>query len=194
MNQRRNQGYQRTHQSIQECLYRLLQEKPVEQITIGEICQKVGINRSTFYAHFQDVYEVMEKIYEELNRELVERYQIAGMNTGDLNRQEYIRIQLQHLQKYDWFYLILLRNPSNILMQKSLKWLREDISDPIFRQVGIEKEDAPYYFRYMVAGFFAVIQQWLEGGCREEPERIAGIIEKMQPAIPKDMFESWWWV
>lgn len=199
MNQKRNQGYQRTHRNIRECVYRLLQEKPVEQITIGEICQKVGINRSTFYAHFQDVYEVMELINEELNEELVEQYQrkaladqSEGMGPLDLNRRDYMLIHLEHLRKYDWFYLMLLRDPSNILMQQSIRALQKDISDPLLRQVGVDEKDAIYYFRFVTAGFFAVIQQWLEGGCREEPERIAMIIENMQPAMPKNVFAYLW--
>ena len=95
MNQKRNQGYQRTHESIQNCLYERLKKKSIRQITVGEICQAVEINRSTFYAHFKDVYDVLEAIEIDLIKDLLFSNVSAFLNTmlsgeyKQLNQSEY---------------------------------------------------------------------------------------------------------
>ena len=193
MNQKGNLGFQRTHENIRNCVYELLQEKAISQITVGEICKKIGINRSTFYAHYQDVYAVMELIFEELNQELVARYEGMEQDNPEnqeiegtlfYTRQRYIKIQMEHMKEYRWFYLGLLRDPANLLMEKAMKALREEIADPIFYRYGVQSKEGDYFFRYTIAGYFAVCQQWLENGCKETPEHIATIMERLQPMIP----------
>ena len=50
---------------IQNIFLELLKEKPVAKITVKEICERAEINRSTFYKHYQDVYDLMEKLENE---------------------------------------------------------------------------------------------------------------------------------
>ena len=50
---------------IQNVFLELLKEKPVAKITVKEICGHAEINRSTFYKHYQDVYDLMEKLENE---------------------------------------------------------------------------------------------------------------------------------
>ena len=53
---------QYTKSVIRESFLSLLQEKPVEKITVTQLCAKADINRSTFYAHYLDVYDLKEKL------------------------------------------------------------------------------------------------------------------------------------
>lgn len=201
MNQKRNQGYQRTHESIQDCFYQKMKKKPIRQITVGEICQEVDINRSTFYAHFKDVYDVMESIFEELNRVLIGRYasfepekrreESVSMEQESVwhsvSGREYTIILLEHLREYREFYRILLADPTNPLMVNSMKRLREGIADPVFQQFDLNERTATYCFEYSVSGFFAIVRRWLEDGCIETPEEIADIVDNMKPEMPERM-------
>ena len=47
---------------IRNALVSLMQEKPFEKITITDIVRRADINRGTFYAHFRDSREVLERI------------------------------------------------------------------------------------------------------------------------------------
>lgn len=51
---------------IRKSFTTLLTQKPVENITIKELCQTAGINRGTFYTHYHDVYELLEEIENEM--------------------------------------------------------------------------------------------------------------------------------
>ena len=50
----------------------LLKTKPVQSITVREICERTGINRSTFYNHYTDVYDLLEQIERDMLAELGE--------------------------------------------------------------------------------------------------------------------------
>ena len=45
---------------------KLLREKPIQRIAVKELCQEAGVNRSTFYAHYQDIYDLLTKIEEDM--------------------------------------------------------------------------------------------------------------------------------
>ena len=54
-----------TRKVIQDAFLEILKEKPVSRITVKEVCDKAEINRGTFYRHYQDCYDLLDKIEEE---------------------------------------------------------------------------------------------------------------------------------
>ena len=61
---------QLTTACIRQAFTMLLEEKPIQRISVTELCRKAGVNRSTFYAHYQDIYDLLDKIEEEMLEEL----------------------------------------------------------------------------------------------------------------------------
>ena len=55
-----------TKMLIRRALTELLQKKPIQSISITELCQRAGINRGTFYAHYTDLYDLLRQMEEEL--------------------------------------------------------------------------------------------------------------------------------
>ncbi|GLV60486.1 TetR family transcriptional regulator [Dictyobacter sp. S3.2.2.5] len=60
----------RTHKLLREALVELLNEQHFESITVGELARRAMINRATFYRHYLDKYDLVEKIFEEAAQEL----------------------------------------------------------------------------------------------------------------------------
>ena len=58
-----------TRKVIQDAFLDILKEKPISRITVKEVCDKAEINRGTFYKHYQDCYDLLDKIEEEGLRE-----------------------------------------------------------------------------------------------------------------------------
>ena len=54
-----------TKMAIQDSLFELMGKKPIEKITITELCKNADINRTTFYAHYSDQYDLLSKIENE---------------------------------------------------------------------------------------------------------------------------------
>lgn len=62
----KDQRTQLTRSLIRQAFTGLLQQKPLQHITVKELCQKAGINRSTFYAHYVDIYDLLAKVEEDM--------------------------------------------------------------------------------------------------------------------------------
>ena len=54
-----------TRNAIKETFMQLLNEKPLDKISVRDVVESCGISRNTFYYHYHDIYEVLEEILEE---------------------------------------------------------------------------------------------------------------------------------
>ena len=68
-----------TKQAIRDGFLRLLAEKPIEKISVTEICREADINRGTFYAHYSDPYELKRSLEDQLSDALAQRLQESGL-------------------------------------------------------------------------------------------------------------------
>ena len=57
---------QQTQNDLKQAFWRIYAKKPIEKITVGEVCTLAGYNRGTFYLHFQDLYALLADIEEEV--------------------------------------------------------------------------------------------------------------------------------
>ena len=62
----------KTRAQLRAGLARLLQKKSIKEITVKELVEEVDINRSTFYLHYTDIYQMLESIEQELMDEISE--------------------------------------------------------------------------------------------------------------------------
>ena len=78
-----------TRMVLKKALLELLEHKPVNKITVKEVCERAGLNRATFYAHYTDCFDLLESIEEELFRQFersmqnyVQSFDIAALVDG----------------------------------------------------------------------------------------------------------------
>ena len=72
MNTKGNQRFVQTRQKIKGVFLELLSEKKIGEITVSEICRRADIHRTTFYGHFDDVYDLMQNMVEEMYVQLMD--------------------------------------------------------------------------------------------------------------------------
>ena len=72
-----------TEKAIQETFMKFLNERPLDKITVREITDACGISRNTFYYHYHDIYDLLEKLFAvEEERMLADMQDIATMRQG----------------------------------------------------------------------------------------------------------------
>ena len=71
--------YQYTAQLMNKALLLLLETKDLDYITVSEITKKAGVNRSTFYLHYENVYELFEEVIENLNKEFIASFDLKSI-------------------------------------------------------------------------------------------------------------------
>ena len=72
-----------TRENLAQAFWTLYQKKPIEQIRIHEITDLAGYNRATFYQYFQDIYDVLDYLEQEL-LEYVQDYALRNLNSPSL--------------------------------------------------------------------------------------------------------------
>lgn len=67
-----------TQKVLKQSFLTLLKDKPVNKITVKEVCALAQLNRATFYAHYSDCFDLMESIEQELIDAFAKSMRYAG--------------------------------------------------------------------------------------------------------------------
>lgn len=104
----------KTKASLYRGLMNLMKKKPFEEINVSEICKESLINRSTFYDHFNDKYELIEYLMNDMRNELIEK--INKSNKTNTIKEYYIelmRVLLEHIKANINIYSSAIKINSN---------------------------------------------------------------------------------
>ena len=74
-----------TRKLLQKALVDLMREKPLKDITVKALCQQAEVNRSTFYLHYYDIYDLMEELEGQIGAELTAVLEEMPFTLGDQN-------------------------------------------------------------------------------------------------------------
>lgn len=107
----------KTKNSLYNALLELMKEKTFEEIKVSDICNKALINRSTFYAHFEDKYELLSACINDLKMSLTnELKKNQNINSTKEYYIELIKLFLNHIdEKKDTYLAIAINNRNSIL-------------------------------------------------------------------------------
>lgn len=165
-----------------------LEEKNIGQITVREICEGVGINRSSFYLHYQDVFALLEAVYREIGKEMFEDILNAKIDSQIYFSEPYLLVILKHVKKHAVLYRAYIENVGMVSIEKGYQILFEEIFKPYFRRLGIQSEhQMEYHFEFAKTGFLAIVRQWLRYDCAETPEEMVRIIMHSIAPIPDSL-------
>lgn len=67
---------EKTKTAIHNTFLELRSRKPLEKITIKELCEKAQINKSTFYSHYKDIYDLSDQLETEVVTSVIEAFRI----------------------------------------------------------------------------------------------------------------------
>ena len=120
----------KTNKVLYEALLDLLKEKTFEEIKVSDICSKALVNRSTFYAHFNDKYELVSSFINDLKESLTSELNNIDK---DISVKEYylklIEVFLNHVEgQEDVYKSILINNRNSIFMDMVYNTITEDIN------------------------------------------------------------------
>ena len=184
MNTKNNQRFRDMDKKLKATMLELLETTDFEKITVKSICETAHVKRSTFYAHYSDVYEIMEQMEEHLNEELLESYSDSPQEKDSVFPLWPFIPFLRHIKKHACFYRTALKQRRDFPLKQGYEPMWNQIIKPKCIAAGITSEsEMLYYFVYFQAGFTMVLRRWVDTGCQESEEAVARIIENCIPAI-----------
>ena len=187
--------YFNTALRMNESLIELLEEKELEYITVKEICQRAGANRSTFYLHYETIADLVNETAETIDRRFLSYFpqdRRALMDSPDrkdlvLVSREYLLPYLRFIQENKKVYRAAFKNPGGMQTDARYRKLRQYVLEPIMERFEIPDPHRPYYIAYYVEGVFAIVKEWLGRDCADEVETVIEII--LACVRPKDGYE-----
>lgn len=119
----------KTKNALYNTLIELMKDHAFEEIKVSDICTKALINRSTFYAHYNDKYELLKDMIDNLKDSLTEELK-KNQNIGDTKEYylEMIKIFLDHIEsKRNTYISIMINNRNSIMFDIAYDVLDHDI-------------------------------------------------------------------
>ena len=174
-----NQRTKLTIKLLEQSLIKLLSNKNIYEISIRELCDEAGINRSTFYRYFGSQFDLLSLMEDELVNNIQSYFaeDISSLDETQIRKQ--MIMMLEYLKEnYDFTKLLLNNNvdpefPTRLFELPCIKALIERAVES--QELG-ELND--YYKSFMITGGFAVLRQWVNNGCTIKPKIIADALAK----------------
>lgn len=181
----------RTHKMIKKAFFELMDSIGFEKITVQALTKKAMISRTTFYLHYHDKYDLLDKIEREildgieniaLNSPIEEMVK-KGLSTGNiflLNVYNYV------IENKDFFRLIMSENGDPAFYFK----LNEVIKKNIAKNIDLNRLKIPLHYAIaFVIGFqTSIINEWIKTDMKETPEEIVKMITQVMQDVPKNIY------
>ena len=168
----------RTKRVLRECLFNLLEEKSIDEITVKELTEAADVNRSTFYFYYNDINDMMMQIQNEIFEvfeESVMSKEGKFITTEDF--RDYILRFLLFCKEYEKICKFVISNdPNNFLSKKIKKALLTKIPDS--EKVFPEDEPKRYLACFGLSAMWETVIQWMYDGMKVEPEKMAQFLSQ----------------
>lgn len=181
--------YFNTAVKMDKVLIELLEKKDFEYITIKEICEKAGVNRSTFYLHYENTVDLLREATQHIidgfltyfsvdYKEITFNFESSDLNELLLITPEYILPYLTYMKENQQVFRTSLKHLGtmnfNIVYEKMFRY----IFNPILERFRFPENERRYVMKFYLTGITAIVFEWISKGCEESIEDIGRIIWK----------------
>lgn len=174
MNTKNNKRFSNTEIRVTSVLLKLMQKYPFEKITVSMICKEANINRSTFYAHYLDLYDTLDQMSLRLLEMLYA--EIDGMERRENMGRAVMTLFLSHVEQHKYFYSVFFQSRKELPLAKVYDGFWENVVLPYGKKAGLTETEAYYYFLCMKAAFNAILEHWVERDCAEDKQKITDMM------------------
>lgn len=177
MNTKNNIKAKITHQNIKNAFICLCQSKDAEKISIREICEKAGINRSSFYLHFEDIYALIDELLDDMICS-IKVILAEGLKEGHKPLKEVFTDLIIYLRDNQSFLTSCFRG-NRIPTEKLDITKEEPFNNEMMkygRELGYTEKEVRLHFVFFASGFTALIEEWFKNGCKESPEYLSDFL------------------
>ena len=166
MNTPNNRRKKKSIETIEKVFIDLLQTRQLSEISVSDICKLAGLNRTTFYANYTDIFALADSIRDKLESSLAELYKEEI--TEGFNSNDYLKL-FRHIKDNQIFY----RTYFKLGYDDNYKIVSYDTE---LAKQHFQNRFINYHMEFFKSGLTKIIKMWLNGGCQESPEEMFEII------------------
>lgn len=185
--------YFATAAKMDEAFLRLLEKKDFAYITVKELCEAAGVNRSTFYLHYETMADLLSESVSHMNEQFL-AYMKKNMENDEktfvmklkdcpldelyLITPEYLIPYLNYIKDHRRLFRTATEHASVLSMDKNYEGMFRHIFTPILDRYGVAKQDRRYIMMFYIRGLMAIISEWLKNDCADSIEYIVSLIRR----------------
>ncbi len=174
---------------MDEAFLTLLEKKDFDYITVKEICEVAGVNRSTFYLHYETMADLLSESVSHMNEQFlaymkrdsqtfVTKLRDCPLDELYLITPEYLTPYLGYIEQHKRLFRTATENAAVLGMDKSYDRMFCHVFTPILDRYGIPQQDRRYIMAFYIQGLMAIISEWLKNDCADSIGYVVNMIQR----------------
>ena len=164
-----------TKRKLSRSLISLLTSKSITEIDVSELCEKAGINRTTFYKHYASLYHLLDELIVQFFKRIETLFLSVSSGENTTSKVAYL---LKYLKQNREFVKIIMNNNSFSSISErliQLNFICNLINSNIqYRKNAYVSED--YYVDFIISGWIATIRRWVNENCDLDVNTLARLL------------------
>lgn len=167
----------------------LLEKKDFAYITVKEICETAGVNRSTFYLHYETISDLLAESIKHMNQQFLAymerkpedfatKLQSSPLNELYLVTPEYLTPYLHYIKEHRRLFHTALENAQVLGDEDAYEKMFRYVFAPILKRYDVPESDRVYIMAFYIHGLIAVITEWLKNDCADSIEHIISVMQR----------------
>lgn len=180
--------YFATAARMDEAFLELIEKKDFAYITVKEICERAGVNRSTFYLHYETIADLLAESARHIIDEFVafmphdtveflEKLQDRPLDELYLITPEYLAPYLTYIKEHRRVFKATVEQASALRMNDAYRKLNRHVLTPILNRFQVSPDDQRYVIQFHISGLMAIINEWLRDDCEDEVDHIISVMQ-----------------
>ncbi|WP_369297253.1 TetR/AcrR family transcriptional regulator [uncultured Neglectibacter sp.] len=180
--------YFNTAARMDEAFLTLLAKKDFEFITVKEICEAAGVNRSTFYLHYETISDLLEESVQYINDRFLEYFQASAVELlpeiqdSALDKlvfitPKYLVPYLNYVRDHRQLFRTALQKSGSLRLETVYSRMFEAVFDPILDRFRILPQERQYKMAFYIHGLTGMIDEWLQNDCAESIGQMVRLIQ-----------------
>ncbi len=172
----------RTKKLLKQALAQLMDEKDFKDITVKDITERADLNRGTFYLHYTDTYDILNKIEDEI---LGNIQNMIDQNIEKTNASDSVIPALKPIAEYimenaDICRCLISNKASVDFIEKFQNLIYDNCSDIIKRRHNVKNsKQNEFYLSFITLGIIGMVKKWLETKPMASAEEIVVFVDQI---------------
>lgn len=180
--------YFATAERMDAAFLELFEEKDFAYITVKEICARAGVNRSTFYLHYETIADLLAESAQHIIDEFlaympqdsaahVSRLHDCPLEELYFMTPAYLTPYLTYIKEHRRVFRAAVEQASVLRMQDAYRQLNRHVLTPILDRYQVPRADQTYLMRFFISGLMAIIDEWVQDDCRDSVEHVIDVMQ-----------------
>lgn len=181
--------YFNTAARMDEAFLELLEKKDYSFITVKEVCEKAGVNRSTFYLHYETVADLLAESVQYINNQFLMYFKgkpseiITKLRDCPLDElywvtPQYLTPYLSYIRDHKRLFRTVVENAGTLRLDEAYDKLFRNVFTPILERHQVPDRDRSYIMAFYIRGLMAIVTEWLKTGCADPIDYVIAVMQQ----------------